>query len=271
MKDLYGVLGHPVSHSMSPKIFNAAFKKANIKAEYDFFDVEPENLETFIEELSKNNIKGLSVTIPHKVSVMKFLDNISEKAAKIGAVNTVINDGGILKGENFDVDGAMEALEEKTKIKKRKIVVLGAGGAARAIINGLSENKCEVLILSRNEDLEEATKLAEEYNSKIDILDKFHQYSEETEILINATPVGMSPKIKETPINTKSLHKDTLVFDIVYNPQCTQLLKDAMEVGCDIQTGDKMFIHQAAKQFEFWTGEKAPLKVMEKILKKELK
>jgi len=270
MKKIYGVLGHPVAHSKSPKIFNAGFKEAKIDAEYQYFDVEPENLKSFMGELSKNGIKGLSITIPHKVAVMEYLDNISEKAAKIGAVNTVINVEGILKGENFDVDGAMGAIKEKTKLKKRKVVLLGAGGAARAIIYGLKDNDCDVTVLAREEDYEQAQKLTDEYEASQDLLTNYKKYSQDTEILINATPVGMHPNINESPVEKEDLNPETLVFDIVYNPQCTQLLKDAMEAGCDIQTGDKMFIHQAAKQFEFWTGEKAPLKTMEEVLKKEL-
>lgn len=263
--NIYGVIGHPIAYSLSPAIHNAAFKELKIDAIYKTFDISPQNLSDFMRK-ARSEIAGLSVTIPYKVEIMKYLDKIDEKAKKIGAVNTIINENGILKGLNTDVDGAMQALEEVTKISNKNILVLGAGGAARAIVYGLKEKNTQVTILNRT--LEKAQQLAEEFNCNFDRLENLKKYT--PEILINATSLGMLSNIDESLVPKDFFRPRMVVFDIVYKPLMTKLLQDAKKAGCQIITGEKMLLYQAVKQFEIWTNQKAPVKVMQEALMQEL-
>lgn len=262
---IYGVIGHPVVQSLSPVVHNAAFKALEIDASYKTFDVEPEDLGNFMEK-ARSDISGLSVTIPHKVEIIKYLDKIDERAKKIGAVNTIKNKNGILKGSNKDIDGAMQALEEVTEISNKNILVLGAGGAARAIVYGLTTKNAKVTILNRT--LEKAQQLAKEFNCNFDSLENLKKHT--PEILINTTSVGMSPNTEGSPVPKDFFKPQMIVFDIIYKPLITKFLKQAKKAGCQIITGEKMLLYQAIKQFETWTNQKAPVEIMREALMEEL-
>ncbi len=262
---LFAVIGSPVEHSKSPLIHNIALKENKINAIYTSFKVE--NVSDAINAMRKLNFSGYSVTIPHKVEIIKYLDEIDPFAKKIGAVNTVHNVNGKLIGYNTDCDGAIDALKEKTKLHSKKIYLLGAGGAARAIIAGLVRENALVTIFVRN--LEEANIVAKEFNINVKNIESIDS---EFDILINATPVGMYPNINATPVSDKIFKKGQVVMDIIFNPLKTKLLKEAQKKGCVIILGTEMFLNQGIEQFKIWNkNKKAPIKKMRSALIKELK
>ncbi len=263
---LYGVLGHPVSHSLSPLMHNAAFDRIGYNAVYLAFDVQEQDLVQAISGIRALGIRGASVTIPHKIHVMEHLDEIDETALKIGAVNTIVNRNGHLYGYNSDCLGAMRALRENTDIRGKKVIVAGAGGAARAIGFGILEEGGELTILSHIRD--EGERLA----AVLDV--DFHPLSEhalhDCDILINTTPLGMSPRTDTMAVTREFLKKDMVVMDIVYNPLRTLLLKEAETMGCTVVDGLSMFVYQGASQFESWTGRIAPSDLMREVVLKAL-
>lgn len=271
--NIVGLIGHPVEHSFSPPMHNAAFNKLNMDYVYTAFDVNPKDLGNAIKGAEALNITGFNVTIPHKIEVMKYLNEIDEVARLIGAVNTI--DFKDLKGYNTDGIGAIKAIEEVTDVKNKNVVVTGAGGASRAISFYLAKYGVDHLtILNRN--VEKAQKLA------CDILDselienvEFDSITNmdlnDADILINTTPVGMHPNIDDVPIAMASdMHDDLVVFDAVYNPNETGLIKQAFNAGAKPVYGIKMLLYQGAESFEIWTGKKAPIDVMQEALTKYL-
>lgn len=271
--NIVGLIGHPVEHSFSPPMHNAAFKKLNMDYIYTAFDVDPLNLKEAIKGAQSLNIKGLNVTIPHKVEVMQYLDEIDEVASLIGAVNTI--DFKNLKGYNTDGIGAVKAIEEVTDIKNKKVVVAGAGGASRAISFYIAKYGADSLeILNRN--LDKAQMLSNDVLSS-ELIDNVNFASikdlnlDDADILINTTPVGMHPNVDDTPIaSAGDMHEDLVVFDAVYNPNETGLLKQAIEANAKPVYGIKMLLYQGAESFEIWTGKKAPIDVMQEALTKTL-
>ncbi len=263
---VYGVIGDPISHSLSPVMHNAAFSHIGYNGVYLAFQVR--DVEAAISGMRALGIRGLSVTIPHKVSVMAFLDSVDDIAQKIGAVNTLVSrDDGMLIGYNSDCLGAIQALSEKTEIQGREVGIIGAGGAARAIGFGICAEHGQLTIVNRSHDKGE--KLAKELGADflpLSDLDKLH-----CQILINTTSLGMTPSTQTTPVPKKYLEKEMVIMDIVYNPLKTLLLKDAESAGCTIVDGVEMFVYQGAFQFEQWTGEKAPVGVMRKAVLDALK
>ncbi len=255
---LYCVLGDPISHSLSPVMHNSAFAHIGYNGVYLAFNVKDRDLASAISGIKGLGVKGASVTIPHKVEVMKFLDNIDEKALKIGAVNTVVNREGKLFGYNTDCLGATDALLEKTSIKDKDVVILGSGGAARAIGFGIVSEGGRLTILGLLKD--EGENLAKDLGVDYYHLSEFRNIG--CRILINATPVGMTPDTKAMPVQREDLKKDMVVMDIVYNPIKTSLLKEAEDIGCITVDGASMFVYQGAAQFEMWTGKKAPVDIM---------
>jgi shikimate dehydrogenase len=207
----------------------------------------------------------VSVTIPHKIDVMDYLDDIEEVARKIGAVNTILNQEGRLLGYNTDCSGAIIALEEKIELKDKKTILLGAGGSARAIAFGLKGKGADLTILNRT--VKKAEMLALELNCQHGGLELLE--SLQPDILINTTSLGMYPKMDDTPVK-KDFLKNMLVFDIVYNPLKTRLIKEAEQNGCTTIMGLEMFVNQAALQFELWTGKKAPKDLMRKVVVEKL-
>ena len=268
------VIGHPIEHSMSPVIHNAALNDLALDYVYLAFDVLTNDLEKAILGIKKGNIKGINVTIPHKEAIIPYLDELDPLSKQIGAVNTIKNEGGVLLGRNTDALGAKQALlDAGFKIEGKKALILGAGGAARAISFALSEKSDEIFISNRTE--ERAIKLAKELQEKAKIKATGKDMSEKTlrtlaysvDILINTTPIGMYPKIDISPISKDFLNENLFVFDIIYNPLQTRLLKDAKETGSKILNGLDMFINQGALAFEWWTGKTPNVKLMkEKII-----
>lgn len=271
--NIVGLIGHPVEHSFSPPMHNAAFKKLGMDYVYAAFDVDPNNLKDAIDGAQALNIKGFNVTIPHKIEVMKYLAEIDEIASLIGAVNTI--DFKNLKGYNTDGIGAIKAIGEVTKVKNKNVVIAGAGGASRAISFYLAKYGADSLtILNRN--VEKAQRLASDVLSS-GLIDSVELNSidsmdlTDTDILINTTPVGMHPNVNDTPIALASdMHEDLVVFDAVYNPNETGLLKEAIKIGAKPVYGIKMLLYQGAESFEIWTGKKAPIDAMEEALIKTL-
>lgn len=265
--DIYGIIGNPVSHSISPHIHNPSFIAMGINAVYLPFKVE--DVARFIESFKDIGFKGLSVTIPHKEEIIKYLDEIDPLAKRIAAVNTVINRDGKLCGYNTDCPAAVGALEEILKDRGgwgQKVVIIGAGGAARAIAFGLKERGADITIINRTN--KRGLDLSKEVGCNYAGFNEIEGI--DMDVLINTTPVGMFPKVDESPVPGSILKKGMVVFDIVYNPIDTKLLEEAKDKGCIVINGVEMFVRQAALQFELFTGEKAPVPLMERIIKERL-
>jgi shikimate dehydrogenase len=263
---LYCVLGDPVSHSLSPLMHNTAFDHIGTHAVYLAFGVKDNDLAAAIAGIRALGIRGASVTIPHKINVMKYLDEVDETAQKIGALNTIVNKNGHLYGYNSDCLGAMSALREKTPIKGEKVVMAGAGGAARAIGFGIIAEGGNLTILNQIKD--EGEKLANDLGVNYHPLSDYRNHS--CDIFINTTPLGMTPDMESMAVTPDYLNKDMVVMDIVYNPLKTRLLKEAEALGCTIVDGLSMFVYQGVSQFESWTGEKAPVELMRQVVYKAL-
>jgi shikimate dehydrogenase len=260
------LIGDPIEQSLSPLIHNAAYQAMGIDYVYVPFQVK--DFKRAIEGIRGLKIRGASISMPYKTSVMEYIDKIDEVAKEIGAVNTVVNNNGVLTGYNTDCDGAIKALEEVTALEGKKAVLVGSGGAATAIALGLKKGGAKLLILNRTED--KARRLAEKVNAEdFGGLGRLAEISS-ADILINATPVGMWPDTDQSLIPEKLLHNRLTVFDTVYNPKETRLLAEAREKGCAVVYGYKMFLYQAALQFELFTGQRAPLEVMESVLTQAL-
>ena len=271
--NIVGLIGHPVEHSFSPPMHNAAFKALKMDYVYTAFDVNPNDLKNAIAGAQALNIKGFNVTIPHKIEVMEYLNEIDEVASLIGAVNTI--DFKDLKGYNTDGIGALKAIGEVTNVKNKNVVIAGAGGASRAISFYLAKYGADKLtILNRNVD--KAQKLADDVlaSALIDDVssdDIRNMDLDDADILINTTPVGMHPNVDDTPIaSAEEMHGNLVVFDAVYNPNETVLLKEAIKAGAKPVYGIKMLLYQGAESFEIWTGKKAPIDVMEDALRTTL-
>jgi shikimate dehydrogenase len=265
MTKIFGIVGHPVEHSLSPAMHNAAFQAEGIDAEYRLFDISPDNpedLANFCYETDMNEVVGFSVTMPYKEVIMDYCDYFDPLAKTLGSVNTVKNEDSNLNGYNTDSTGAMQALQEKTEIRGKKALVLGAGGAARAIIYGLKEFGAEVFIFNRTS--EKAEKLAEEFDVETV---GFREIKEAGfDIIINATPIGSFPQIEQSLITAEQIKKGAVVMDIITHPLETQLLKEAKKATAEAISGERMLLHQAAGQFTVWFGKPAPFEVMEKAL-----
>jgi shikimate dehydrogenase len=260
------LIGDPVEHSLSPSIHNAGYQALRINYAYVSFQVS--DIKRAIEGIRGLGIRGASVTIPHKTTALKYLDRIDPLAEEIGAVNTIVNDDDVLTGYTTDGDGALKALEEVTTLGGKKAVLIGSGGAASAIAVGLKAKGVKLVVLNRTE--EKARRLAKRVNAEgFGGLKKLSEIPS-ADILINATPVGMWPKLGQSIIPRELLHNRLTVFDVVYNPRETRLLAEARERGCAVVYGYKMLLYQAVKQFELFTGLKAPLPAMESALAQAL-
>lgn len=253
---LFGVFGNPVSHSMSPAMFNRAFTETGINGVYLAFKVE--NLRRAIDGVRALGLRGISITIPHKTAVIPLLDELEPMAEKIGAVNTISNRKGILIGSNTDCAGAVNALKTAVVLDGLQVAVIGAGGAARAIAFGLVSEGAHVTLVNRSRDNGE--RLARELDIDFEPLDRFSGRHFQT--LVNTTPVGMTPGTDACPVPETTLHPEMVVMDIVYNPIRTRLLEAAVARGCRIIDGVSMFVRQGALQFEAWTGVPAPMSAM---------
>lgn len=275
----FGIIGDPIEHVMAPAINNAAFRELGLDFVLVPFRVKKEAVGKAIEGMRALNMRGLTVTIPHKVAVIPFLDELDGLARKIGAVNTIVNDDGVLTGYNTDAAGFLQALLEKgVEPKGKNVVILGAGGASRAVSFILAERESDVVILNRTLDRakELANRLSENFGKKVRTLkldrENLAREVREADILVNATSVGMSPNIDETPVTADILSKARnprlVVFDIVINPIKTRLLREAEEAGAQTIRGLEMLVWQGVVAFEKWTGLRAPFELMkEEVIK----
>lgn len=279
-KLIYGLIGHPVEHSLSPSMHNAAFKELNIDAEYKLFDVLPEDLEAFLKQLPEKGILGVNITIPHKVKAKNLVEKIGsldEVAKRFGAINTITVSGGKLKGFNTDGPGFYRSLQADLKFEPegKTVFVLGAGGAARAVAMYLGNGAKKICVTDIDSRMtDELKKHFEKYydQQKLVVLSRndFEKGLIEADLLVQATPVGM--KDEDTcPIDIKLLNSKTRVYDLIYNRPMTRLVREASKRKLHAVTGLGMLLYQGALAFELWTGEKAPVDVMRKALKEALK
>ncbi|MBU4342926.1 MAG: shikimate dehydrogenase [Candidatus Omnitrophica bacterium] len=271
--DLYGIIGYPVKHSLSPTMHNAAFKALDIKAKYEKIPIKPEDLEDFL--LNNKKYKGFNITVPHKVRAMEILKNTGNLVHRqvadskyiefCGAINTVEREGEKIVCTNTDVIGFMSSLKQDLKFdhKDKGVLLIGCGGAGRAVIAGLSNGVRKIYAYDVNKDaIKSAEKLQCIFDKEIPGIVK------ECQLLVNATPIGMK-KTDVSPIDKKILHNNMAVYDLVYNRE-TQLIKDAKSLGLPCSGGLGMLLYQGAHAFEFWTGKKAPVEVMKEALLKKL-
>jgi shikimate dehydrogenase len=272
---ILGVIGHPISHSMSPIMHNTALQDLNLNYIYLAFDIKPENLKGAVNSIRALSIKGVNITIPYKEKIIQYLDELDELSKQIEAVNCIKNENGKLIGKNTDVQGARTALMESGfKLKNKKVIIIGAGGAAKAVSYSLGEELEQLLIFNRTKSraIQLAKDLAEKVN--LDVTGKelkdglLKEELQSTDLLINTTPIGMYPNINASPIPLELLHDQLFVFDIIYNPLETKMIKYAKEVGCKFLGGLEMLVNQGALAFEWWT-EKVPNKVLMKTIVKE--
>ena len=264
-----GVIGFPIKHSMSPIMFNPALQELGLDYIYVAFDVRPDNLERAIDGIRSLDIKGVNVTIPHKKAIMKHLDEVNPLALKIGAINTIKNEEGILKARNTDAGGVKKSfLEQGLKISGKNVLILGSGGVSRAIAYILAEESNKIILTDLIE--KRAKLLANEIKNsmKVDIegylstKDTTEKFIKNADILINATPTGMFPNVDETPVPKNLLHDDLFVFDVVYNPLETTLMKQAKEIGCETLGGLDMLVNQGILAFEWWLNKKPSKNLM---------
>ncbi len=259
-----GVIGEFAENSMSKYMHNANFREKKLNFVYMPFKVRKSELQKFMKNFRDFKFNGSSVTIPHKVEVMKYIDKIDETAKKIGAVNTLVNKNGKITGYNTDYYGAIKALKEKVQLNNKKVLVIGAGGGARAVIYGLKKENAEITVTNRN--IEKAKNLADEFDTKAEGMENMKELIEQNDIIINTTSVGMAPNTNESIIKEKELIKGKIVMDIVYKPTKTKLISIAKKAKCETITGDRMLIYQAIGQFKLWTGKKPDFKLMESAL-----
>ena len=265
---LFGVMGNPVAHSRSPHLFNALFKRIGLDAVYLPLLVSdaPATLRAFREL----DFRGYSVTVPHKEAALEAMDEVDPQARKIGALNTVACRKGRLFGYNTDVVGALEALSDALGggpevLEGKRVILLGAGGAARAIAFALFEAGAKLTLLNRTEP--RGRKLAEEVGCGFRSLSELPKI--DYDILINATQVGMTPREEENLVPKEALRKGAVVFDVVYTPLETRLIREAREAGAKVVTGLEMFLRQAAEQYEIWFGKTLPLELFRSCLMEE--
>ena len=274
-----GIIGGPIEHTMSPVMHNAAFKVMGLDYIYIPFKVKSMELRKAVEGIRGLNIRGMNVTVPHKVSILQFLDQLDPLAERIGAANTIVNNGGILTGYNSDAMGFLRALHEKdVDPAGKRVLLLGAGGAARAIGCILAQEKAQLTILNRKQELSWAENLAQllTKNYKADVnpgeltRENLQKALAKADILVNATVVGMSPDTDQTPVSADLLSANLTVFDVVYNPLQTKLLREAKTTGARTISGLDMLVWQGAISFEKWTGQTPPVDVMYQSVRKLL-
>ncbi|CUS86985.1 shikimate dehydrogenase [Candidatus Kryptobacter tengchongensis] len=279
---LVGLIGHPVSHSFSPFIHNTAFEIIGLNYKYITFDVLPEHLKDALKGIIALGIKGVNVTIPHKEIVIENLDNVSPEARIIGAVNTIVNENGILSGYNTDVYGFTESLKKyKEIISNTPVFIFGAGGSARAVIYSLITNFQPERIVIANRNTSRAEGLVRYFSQVLGYKDfevKEFFFPEiagdikSSRLVVNTTPIGMHPNINDLPVQTNEIfHEGQIVYDLVYNPPMTKFLKLAQSKGAEVISGIEMLILQASKSFELWTGKEMPIAEVKKFLLQKLK
>ena len=268
----YCIIGDPVHHSLSPAMHNAAFNSLHLNCTYIAFRVPKGQLEESINALRAIDIAGFNVTLPHKVDIMGFMNYLDSSAEKATAVNTVHNVDGILKGYNTDIFGFIEPLRRRNvNFNGMNILLLGAGGSARAVIAGFSEMKGINKITIANRTLEKARQLAKKgtdlgLECQVTEIDNIKDIAVKSHLIVNTTSIGMDEEKEESLIGYEHINKNTIVYDIVYKPVVTNLLENARYAGADVVYGYEMLLEQGARAFEIWTDLRAPRDVMKKSL-----
>ena len=269
MAKSFAVIGDPIDHSLSPNIHSAAFRELNLDSSYIGYRIPKGELEGGVEGLKKIKINGFNVTIPHKIEMMKYLDKMDESCSIIGAVNTVVNNEGVLKGYNTDMDGFLEPLKKRNiTIQNSKVLLIGAGGAARAIVAGIAKEKAGSIDIA-NRTIEKANNLSE-FSTKLGLsasvkkIESIDTATENYDIIINATSIGL--KDEPSPISFEGINEKTVVYDIVYTPMNTDFIKKAKVKNAIIIYGYEMLLGQATRAFEIWHEMKAPYNAMKKSL-----
>ena len=269
MGKTFAVIGDPIDHSLSPNIHSAAFRELDLDCSYIAYRIPKGELEEGIEGLKKIKIDGFNVTIPHKVEMMKYLEKIDESCSVIGAVNTVSNNDGVFKGYNTDMDGFLDPFKKKNlNIADTKILLLGAGGAARAIVAGFAKEKANSITIA-NRTLENANTLSE-FAKKLGLdanaikMENVNESAKDYDIIVNATSIGL--KNEPSPISLEGINEKTIVYDIVYMPMNTDFIKQAKEKNAIVIFGYEMLLGQAVRAFEIWHGMEAPYNAMKKAL-----
>jgi shikimate dehydrogenase len=266
MYEVYGIIGDPVDHSLSPIMHNLAFKEKNINAVYGAFRVKASHLSKAVEGIKALNIKGLSVTIPHKEKIMDYLDEIDEVAKEIEAVNTILNKDGILKGYNTDWIGVLKAFEENgVEIKNKEVVVIGAGGASKAVIYALIKGGARKIFVY-NRTFDKAKSLEKTFGIIAKPWEELKNAS--GDIIIQTTSVGL--KSWETPVEEEIISRFRVAMDIVYLPLKTKFLSIAEKYG-KIIDGLQMLLYQGVEQFKLWTGIEPPVEMMKEAIYKKVK
>ncbi|MCD6547852.1 MAG: shikimate dehydrogenase [Thermodesulfobacterium sp.] len=266
MYEVYGIIGDPVDHSLSPVMHNVAFREKNIKAVYGAFRVSSSDLAKAVEGIRALNIKGVSVTIPHKEKVMEYLEEIDEIAYEIGAVNTIVNENGVLKGYNTDWIGVLKAFKENgVEIQDKKVVIIGAGGASKAVVYALIKGGAEKIFVY-NRTFEKAKFLEKKFGVIAKPWEELN--SANGDIIIQTTSVGL--KSWKSPVEESVISRFKVAMDIVYLPLETKFLSLAKKHG-KIIDGLQMLLYQGVEQFKLWTGIEPPVKLMEKAIYEKVK
>ena len=269
MTKTYAIIGDPIDHSLSPNIHNAAFKELRLDCTYIAYRIPKGELVAGIESLKKIKISGFNVTIPHKVEMIKYLDSTDEDCKMIGATNTVLNDDGNLRGYNTDMDGFLDPIRKREiQIKESNILLIGAGGGARAIVAGFAKEKVKKITIT-NRTLQNSKLLAQfAYKIGIDAntvtLEQVGETASNYNFIVNATSIGMNNE--PSPISTKIINEKSIVYDIVYKPINTDLIKQSKKNGATIIYGYEMLLGQAARAFKIWHGIDAPYETMKRAL-----
>ena len=266
--NVIGIIGEFAENSMSKDMHNPNFKKNNLNFVYAPFKVAPSELTQFMENFSRFNFKGAAVTIPHKENIINLIHNVIETADEIGAVNTLVRDNGKIIGYNTDYYGAVESLKEKLNPKNKHVLVVGAGGAARAVVYGLKKEGAKITIINRTQY--KAKEIAEEFKVNFDKFENIKSLTRQNDIIINTTSLGMAPFEDGCALREGELPEGKIIMDVVYKPVNTKLIRMAKKKGCKTITGDRMLIYQAVRQFELWTKINPGFEEMEKELIKKM-
>jgi len=274
--DVFAVIGDPIDHTLSPAMHNAAFEHLRLDYVFLAFRVTPDEIEKALQGVRALGIRGLNVTMPHKHAVTEFIDEADATVKFLRSANTVLNQRGRLRGFNTDGVGAVKALKNSgLDLIGKKVLLLGAGGAAKAIAFTLTKEVDEICILNRDGmKARELADILEPFGKRVvgDELSpkRIQQELHDSDVLINATPVGMTPNAFESLVKPSWLKTSLYVMDIVYNPNETKLIQEAKAVGAKVITGVEMLLHQGAASFEIWTQCKAPIDVMRNALLRKL-
>lgn len=276
MEKVYGVIGNPISHSMSPAMLNDTFEQYKLDARYHAFHVKTGQVKAAIEGIRALGVSGINVTIPHKVEVIEYLDEIEEVAANIGAVNTIVNENGKLVGYNTDGNGFIRSLNRvisNEELRSSNVLIVGAGGAARGIFISLAAmgvRKIDIV----NRTIERAEAIIDDCKFDVDSHPLSFKEAESDlrkyKVIVNTTSVGMHPIVNEMPLSVENIAPKTIVSDIIYNPFETKLLHEAAKRGAITQNGIGMFVYQGALAFEKWTGIFPDTDRMERLVTKVL-